>query len=60
MLALRRPLGLATLITERHIEVLAKLLLVSSLCMGYAYMHGRVRTVLQRRRRGAHAVPEPA
>ena len=38
LLAFRRPLGLATLITERHIAVLAKLMLTSSLCMSYAYV----------------------
>ena len=38
MLALRRPLGLTTLITERHIRVMAKLMLVSSLAMSYAYV----------------------
>ncbi len=38
MLALRRPLGLSTLITERHIQVMAKLMLTSSLCMSYAYI----------------------
>ncbi len=38
VLALRRPLGLTPYITERHIRVLAKLLLTSSLCMSYAYV----------------------
>ncbi len=38
LLAFRRPLGLAPLITERHIGVLAKLMLTSSLCMSYAYV----------------------
>ena len=38
MLALRRPLGLVPYITERHIRVLAKLMLTSSLCMSYAYV----------------------
>ncbi len=38
MLALRRPLGVSTLITERHIQILAKLMLTSSLCMSYAYI----------------------
>ena len=38
LLAFRRPLGLGTLITERHIQVLAKLMLTSSLCMSYAYV----------------------
>jgi len=38
LLTLRRPLGLAPLITERHIQVLAKLMLTSSLCMSYAYI----------------------
>jgi Ni/Fe-hydrogenase subunit HybB-like protein len=38
LLALRRPLGLTPLITERHIQVLAKLMLTSSLCMSYAYI----------------------
>jgi Ni/Fe-hydrogenase subunit HybB-like protein len=38
VLGLRRALGLTTLITERHIQVLAKLLLTSSLLMSYAYV----------------------
>ena len=38
MLAFRRPLGLTTLITERHIRVMAKLMLTSSLLMSYAYV----------------------
>jgi molybdopterin-containing oxidoreductase family membrane subunit len=38
MLTLRTPLGLASLITERHVSVMAKLLLTSSLCMSYAYI----------------------
>jgi len=38
LLALRRPLGLARYITERHLRVLAKLMLTSSLCMSYAYV----------------------
>ncbi len=38
VLAFRRPLGLTTLITERHIQVLAKLMLTSSYCMTYAYV----------------------
>jgi len=38
LLAFRRPLGLAPLITDRHIRVLAKLMLTSSLCMTYAYI----------------------
>ena len=38
LLAFRRPLGLTTLITQRHIQVLAKLMLTSSLCMSYAYI----------------------
>ena len=38
VLSLRRVLGLTPLITERHISVLAKLLLTSSLCMTYAYI----------------------
>jgi len=38
VLGLRRALGLAALITERHIQVLAKLLLTSSLLMPYAYV----------------------
>lgn len=39
LLALRGPLGLKPYITERHIQVLAKLLLTSSLCMSYAYVY---------------------
>jgi molybdopterin-containing oxidoreductase family membrane subunit len=38
ILALRRRLGLEGLITERHLGVLAKLLLTSSLLMSYAYV----------------------
>ena len=38
LLTLRRPLNLTPYITERHIQVLAKLMLTSSLCMTYAYM----------------------
>ncbi|WP_428486438.1 NrfD/PsrC family molybdoenzyme membrane anchor subunit [Rhodopila sp.] len=38
LLAFRRPLRLTTVITERHIQVLAKLMLTSSLCMSYAYV----------------------
>ncbi len=38
MLSFRRPLDLSTLITERHIQVFAKLLLTSSLLMSYAYI----------------------
>lgn len=38
LLAFRRPLDLTTLITERHIAALAKLMLTSSLCMSYAYI----------------------
>lgn len=38
MLAFRRPLDLTGLITQRHIQVLAKLMLTSSLCMSYAYV----------------------
>ena len=38
ILLLRRPLGLQTLMTERHLRVLAKLLLTSSLLMTYAYI----------------------
>lgn len=38
VLILRRRLGFITLITERHIQVLAKLMLTSSLCMSYAYI----------------------
>jgi Ni/Fe-hydrogenase subunit HybB-like protein len=38
VLGFRRVLGIATLITERHIRVLAKLLLTSSLLMSYAYI----------------------
>ncbi len=35
---LRRLLGLQAFITERHLDVLGKLLLTSSLLVGYAYM----------------------
>lgn len=35
---LRRLLNLEDYITGRHIDILSKLLLVSSLCIGYAYM----------------------
>ena len=38
VLGLRRALVLTTLMTERHIQVLAKLLLTSSLLMSYAYV----------------------
>lgn len=38
MLGLRGVLRLGGLMTERHVHVLAKLLLVSSLCMSYAYI----------------------
>ncbi len=38
LLALRRPLGLTGVITQRHVQVLAKLMLTSSLCMSYAYV----------------------
>ena len=38
VLGLRRALRLSTLMTERHIQVLAKLLLTSSLLMSYAYV----------------------
>ena len=38
MLALRRPLGLTAVITEKHIRVMAKLMLTSSLLMSYAYV----------------------
>ncbi len=37
LLAFRNPLGLDRLITSRHIDALAKLMLTSSLCMTYAY-----------------------
>ncbi|MFY9833469.1 MAG: NrfD/PsrC family molybdoenzyme membrane anchor subunit [Methylocystis sp.] len=35
---LRRLLGLEAFITGRHFDALGKMLLVSSLCLGYAYM----------------------
>ena len=35
---LRRLLGLEDFITGRHLDVLCQLMLVSSLCLGYAYM----------------------
>jgi Ni/Fe-hydrogenase subunit HybB-like protein len=38
LLALRGPLGLRPFITERHIDVLARIMLTSSLCMSYAYV----------------------
>ena len=38
VLGLRGVLRLQGLMTERHVRVLAKLLLVSSLCMSYAYI----------------------
>jgi len=38
VLVFRNLLGIATIITERHIQVLAKLLLTSSLLMSYAYI----------------------
>lgn len=38
LLALRRPLKLERVITQRHVQVLAKLMLASSLCMSYAYV----------------------
>ena len=38
LLALRAPLGLTRYITERHLRVMAKLMLTSSLCMSYAYI----------------------
>jgi molybdopterin-containing oxidoreductase family membrane subunit len=38
LLAFRRPLGLTPLITERHFQALAKLMLTSSFCMAYAYI----------------------
>jgi molybdopterin-containing oxidoreductase family membrane subunit len=38
LLTLRRPLGLTPLITERHIQVLARLMLTSSLFLSYAYI----------------------
>ncbi len=38
LLALRRPLGLTGVITQRHVQVLAKLMLTSSLCMSYSYV----------------------
>ena len=38
MLGLRHKLQADTLITERHIQAVAKLMLVSSLCMSYAYI----------------------
>ncbi len=38
MLAFRRPLGLTALITERHLRIMAKLMLTSSLLMSYAYV----------------------
>ncbi len=52
LLAFRRPLGLTTLMTERHIQVLAKLLLTSSLCMSYAYMFDAFEPFYQRQGRG--------
>jgi molybdopterin-containing oxidoreductase family membrane subunit len=38
LLAFRRPLRLTPLITERHFQVLAKLMLTASFCMSYAYI----------------------
>lgn len=38
VLGLRSVLGLKGLMTERHVQVLAQMLLVSSLCMSYAYI----------------------
>ncbi len=38
MLASRGPLGLSKLITEKHIRIMAKLMLTSSLLMSYAYV----------------------
>jgi molybdopterin-containing oxidoreductase family membrane subunit len=38
VIPLRRLLGLGAFITERHVEVLGRLLLTSSLCVGYAYL----------------------
>jgi len=38
VIPLRRVLGLDEYITERHIEVLGRLMLTSSLCVGYAYV----------------------
>lgn len=38
VLPLRQTLGLKPYITERHIEVMSRLMLVSSLCISYAYV----------------------
>lgn len=38
VIPLRKLLGLEAFITERHMEVLARLLLTSSLCVGYSYL----------------------
>jgi molybdopterin-containing oxidoreductase family membrane subunit len=38
LLALRRPLDLVPFVTERHFDVLGRLMLTSSLCMTYAYI----------------------
>lgn len=38
ILALRGPLGLRPFITARHLDVLARIMLTSSLCMSYAYV----------------------
>jgi molybdopterin-containing oxidoreductase family membrane subunit len=38
VIPLRRLLGLGAFITERHLEVLGRLTLTSSLCVGYAYV----------------------
>jgi Ni/Fe-hydrogenase subunit HybB-like protein len=38
VMALRRPLRLEHFMTEQHVQALAKLMLVSSLCMSYAYI----------------------
>ena len=38
VIPLRKLLGLQAYITERHMEILARLLLTSSICVGYAYV----------------------
>ncbi|HMA52373.1 MAG TPA: NrfD/PsrC family molybdoenzyme membrane anchor subunit, partial [Magnetospirillaceae bacterium] len=38
VIPLRRLLGLGAYVTERHFEVLGRLMLTSSLCVGYAYI----------------------
>jgi Ni/Fe-hydrogenase subunit HybB-like protein len=38
ILPLRRLFGFGAMITDRHIDILCRLLLASSLCVGYAYM----------------------